>query len=178
MKPSRPLKSSPPRFIATPGELPFQEGRPLPPSDDEDEGQMVRSAKCFAPNREVLMIHVDEDCEGLERVHLLDPLDEDVDTIMDSESPANIKVEDADDTQKQRRRLINAKCAQRRHSTVKMNHQGSGNLQDSSTGDLRAIINAGRDARNIIIARKQEREEVEAYNPTRYQLPLDYLETT
>jgi hypothetical protein len=39
MKPSRSLKSSPPRFIATPGELPFQEGRPLPPSDDKDEGQ-------------------------------------------------------------------------------------------------------------------------------------------
>jgi hypothetical protein len=39
MKPSRFLKSSPPRFITTPGELPFQEGRPLLPSDDEDEGQ-------------------------------------------------------------------------------------------------------------------------------------------
>jgi hypothetical protein len=31
MKPSRSLKSSPPRFIATPGELPFQEGKLLPP---------------------------------------------------------------------------------------------------------------------------------------------------
>jgi hypothetical protein len=38
IKPSRFLKSSPPQFISTPGELPFQEGRPLPPSDDEDEG--------------------------------------------------------------------------------------------------------------------------------------------
>jgi hypothetical protein len=43
-------KSSPPRFIATPGELPFQEGKPLPPSDNEYDGQGVRSAKCFAPN--------------------------------------------------------------------------------------------------------------------------------
>jgi hypothetical protein len=68
MKPSRSLKSSPPRFIATPGELPFNEGRPLPLSDDEGEGQVVRSAKRFAPNPQVLMIHVDKECEGLERV--------------------------------------------------------------------------------------------------------------
>jgi hypothetical protein len=68
MKPSRSLKSSPPRFIATPRELPFQEGRPIPPSDNEDEGQVVQSAKRFASNWEVLMIHTDEDCEGLERV--------------------------------------------------------------------------------------------------------------
>jgi hypothetical protein len=44
MKPSRSLKSSPPRFIATPGELPFQEGRPLLLFDDEDEGRVVRFA--------------------------------------------------------------------------------------------------------------------------------------
>jgi hypothetical protein len=68
MTPSRSLKSSPPQFIATPSELPFQEGRPLPPSDDEDKGQVVQSAKCFTPNREVLMIHAEEDCEGLEQV--------------------------------------------------------------------------------------------------------------
>jgi hypothetical protein len=66
IKPSKSLKSSPPRFIATPGELPFQEGRPLLPSDDEDEGQVVQHAKHF--NQEVLMIDADEDCEGLERV--------------------------------------------------------------------------------------------------------------
>jgi hypothetical protein len=48
MTPFRSLKSSPPQFIATPGELPFKEGRPLPPSD-EDEGQVVQSAKRFTP---------------------------------------------------------------------------------------------------------------------------------
>jgi hypothetical protein len=185
MKPSRSLKSSPPRFIATLGELPFQEGRPFPPSDDEDKGQAVWSAKCFAPNREVLMIHADEDCEGLERVqlydyddYLLDPLDEDVDVTMDREFSSNIKVDDADDIQKECRRLINAKRAQCRRRAIKTNQQGSGNLHDSSMGDLRAIINASREARNVITARRQEREEVEAYNPTRYQLPLDYLKTT
>jgi hypothetical protein len=185
MKPSRFLKSSTPRSITTPAKLSFQEGRPLSPSDDEDEGQVARSIKCFAPNQEVFMIHASEDCEGLERVqlddyddYLIDPLDEDVDVIMDSESPANIKEEDADDIQNERRRLINARRTQRRHRTVETNQQGSGNLHDSSTGDLCAIINVGRDARNVIIARWQEREEVEAYSPTHNQLPLDYLETT
>jgi hypothetical protein len=146
MTPSRSLKSSPPRFIATPGELPFQEGRPLPPSDDEDEGQLVQSAKHFAPNQEVLMIHADQDCDSLERVqlgdyddYLLDPLDEDVDATMDSVSPASIKAEDADDIQKERRRLVNAKRTQCRHHAVETNQQGSGNLHDYSTGDLHAI---------------------------------------
>jgi hypothetical protein len=41
-----------------------------------------------------------------------------------------------------------------------MNQQGRGNLYDSSTSDLCTIINAGWDARNIIIARQQERDEV------------------
>jgi hypothetical protein len=104
--------SSPPGFsnqvhhdpLPHPRELPFQEGRPLPPSDDEDESQMVRSAKRFAPSREVFMIHTGEDCEGVERVqldnyddYLLDPLDEDVDVTMGVEFLDNIKIEDADD---------------------------------------------------------------------------------
>jgi hypothetical protein len=145
----------------------------------------VRSPTRFAPNREVLIIHVDEGCEGLERVqlddyddYLLDPLDEYVDATNDSISPASIKAEDADDIQKEHHSLINAKRAQHRHCTIETNQPGSGNLHDSSTGDLRAIINVGRDARNIIIARQQECEEVEAYSPISYQLPLDYLETT
>jgi hypothetical protein len=117
MKPSKFLKSSPPRSITTPGELRFQEGRPLPPSDDEDEGLVVQSAKHFTPNQEAFMIHAGEDCEGLERVqlddydYLLDPLDEGVDVTMDIDFPDNIKIEDADDIQKEHRKLINEKRA-------------------------------------------------------------------
>jgi hypothetical protein len=120
----------------------------------------VWGAKRFAPNREVLTIHADKVCEGLERVqiddyddYLLDPLDEDVDVTMDSESSSKIKVEDADNIKKEHRRLINAKHAQRRHRAVKTNQQRSCNLHDSSTGDLRAIINASWDTRNVIIAK-------------------------
>jgi hypothetical protein len=131
------------------------------------------------------MIHIEEDCEGLERVqlddyddYLLDPLDEDVDKTMDSESSSNINMEDAYKIKKKHRRLINAKRAQRKDRAIKTNQQGSGNLHDYSMSDLGAIINAGRDARNVIIARQQERQEVEACGPTRYQLPLDNLKTT
>jgi hypothetical protein len=106
------------------------------------------------------MIHIGKDNEGLERVqlddyddYLLDPLDEDVDVTMDSEFLDNIMVEDVDDIQKEHRRLINAKRAQRRHRAVETNQQGSSNLHNSSTRDLCAIINASRDARNVIIAR-------------------------
>jgi hypothetical protein len=49
------------------------------------------------------MIHANEDCEGLERIqldnyddYLLDPLDDDVEETMDSESSTNIKEKDAD----------------------------------------------------------------------------------
>jgi hypothetical protein len=133
MKLCRFLKSSPPRSITTPGELPFQEGRPLPPSDDEDEGQVARSAKHFAPNREVFMIHTGEDCEGIERVqldnyhdYLLDPFDEDVDVTMGIEFPENIKIEDADDIHKEHRKLINAKRAERKHRVIETNQPGGG----------------------------------------------------
>jgi hypothetical protein len=178
MKSSRFFKSGPPQSITAPSELTFQKGKPLPPSDNEDDGQVVRSAKCFAPNREVFMIHAGEDCEdceGLERVqlddyddYLLDPLDEDVDATMDRESSSNIKVGDADDIQKEHRRVINAKRTQRRHCAIRTNQQGSCNLHDFSTGDLRAIINVGQDAHNVITARQQERKQLEAHSPTRY----------
>jgi hypothetical protein len=70
----------------------------------KNEGQVVRSAKRFAPNREVFVIHTGDDCEALEWVqlddyddYLHDQLDEDVDVTMGIEFPDNIKVEDAED---------------------------------------------------------------------------------
>jgi hypothetical protein len=70
--------------------------------------------------------HADEDCKGLERVqlddydnYLIDQLDEDVDVTMDSESPDNIKLEDAQEIQKEHHRLINAKHAKCRHSQLR-----------------------------------------------------------
>jgi hypothetical protein len=67
-KPSKFLELSPPRSIIDSGELPFQEGRPLASSGDES-GWDVSTIR-FAPDREVFMIHVDKDSEGLEHVQL------------------------------------------------------------------------------------------------------------
>ena len=40
-----------------------------------------------------------------------------------------------------------------------------GDNYDYSNCDLSSVINVGRDARNIIISRRKEQEEVEAYSP-------------
>jgi len=38
------------------------------------------------------------------------------------------------------------------------------------------VINIGRDARNVIISRRKEREEIEAYSPSsNYRIPEDHL---
>jgi hypothetical protein len=56
-------------------------------------------------------------------------------------------------------------------------HQPS-NLYNFSTTNLRNVINVGRDAHNVIIARQQECIEVEAYSPTNYHIPQEYLSST
>ena len=43
---------------------------------------------------------------------------------------------------------------------------------DYSNCDFHSVINVGRDARNIIISRRKEQGEVEAYNPSsNYRIP-------
>jgi hypothetical protein len=76
------LESSPPRSIIDSGELPFQEGRPLASSDDE-EGWDV-STKRFAPDHEVFMIHINKDNEGSKYVQLDDYYINDDDYISDT----------------------------------------------------------------------------------------------
>jgi hypothetical protein len=163
-------------------ELPFQKGIPLASSDDE-EGRAA-STKHFALDREVFMMHGDKDNEGLEYVRL-DDYDDDYDSLNHSADVTisldvtnTIKIEDEEDIQKERRKLRNTKRANRRHRVVEQHQRGQGNLYDCSTSDLHTIINVGRDTRNVIIARQQEREEVEAYNPTNYHISLDYPDIT
>jgi hypothetical protein len=59
-----------------------------------------------------------------------------------------------------------------------LEHHQPNNLYDFSTTDLHNVINFGRDTPDVIIARQQERIEVEAYSPTNYHIPLDYLSST
>jgi hypothetical protein len=63
------------------------------------------------------------------------------------------KKENKDSVRNERCRLRNTKHAERRHRIVEQRQQGQGNLYDL-TSDLRTIINAGRDARNVIIVRQ------------------------
>ena len=47
-----------------------------------------------------------------------------------------------------------------------------GDNYDYSNSDLRNVINISRDACNVIISKKKEREEIEAYNPSsNYRIP-------
>jgi hypothetical protein len=145
------------------------------------------------------MIHVDKDSEGSEYVQLDGYYINDDDYISDTPGPdldvagafahhelpvhaldtmGTTKIEDEDDVQKEPHKLRNAKRATCRQRVPEQHQHQHGNLYVCSTSDLRTIINAGRDARNVVITRQQERDEVEAYSPTNYHIPLDYLGTT
>ena len=72
----------------------------------------------------------------------------------------------------ERRRLLNQKRAFRRQRLANSRQEQQGNNYDYSNCDLRNVINTGRDARNVIISRRKEREEVEAYSPSsNYRIP-------
>ena len=72
----------------------------------------------------------------------------------------------------ERRRLLNQKRAFRRQRLVNSQQEHQGDNYDYSNCDLCNMINVGRDARNVIISRRKEREEVEAYNPSsNYRIP-------
>ena len=63
-------------------------------------------------------------------------------------------------------RLHNQKRAFRHQRLTNNLQEQQGNNYDYSNCDLRSVINIGRDARNIIISRKKEWQEVEAYIPS------------
>ena len=66
----------------------------------------------------------------------------------------------------ERCRQLNQKKAFRRQRLANTLQEQQGDNYDYSTCDLRSVINVGRDARNIIISRRKEREEVEPYSPS------------
>ena len=68
--------------------------------------------------------------------------------------------------------LLNQKRAFRRQRLANSQQEQQGDNYDFSNCDLRNVINVGRDARNVIISRRKEREEIEAYNPSsNYRIP-------
>jgi hypothetical protein len=72
----------------------------------------------------------------------------------------------------ERRRQLNQKRAFRRQRLANTLQEQQGDNYDYSNCDLRSVIKVGRDACNIIISRRKEQEEVEAYNPSsNYHIP-------
>ena len=64
------------------------------------------------------------------------------------------------------RRLLNQKRAFRRQRLANSQQEQQGDNYDYSNCDLRNVINVGHDTRNVIISRRKEREEIEAYSPS------------
>jgi len=51
-------------------------------------------------------------------------------------------------------------------------HQQLCDLFDYSNSDLHNVINIGRNAKTVVINKREDHEEVEAYNPTaNYRIP-------
>ena len=72
----------------------------------------------------------------------------------------------------ERCRQLNQKRAFRRQRLANTLQEQQGDNYDYSNCDLRSVINIGRDARNIIISRRKEREEVDAYSlSSNYRIP-------
>ena len=69
-------------------------------------------------------------------------------------------------------RVLNQKRAFRRQRVADRRQEQQGDNYGYSNSDLRNVINIGRDARNVIISRKKESEEIEAYSPSsNYHIP-------
>ena len=68
--------------------------------------------------------------------------------------------------------MLNQKRAFRCQRLANSQQEQQGDNYDYSNCDLRNVINVGRDARNVIISRRKERKEVEAYSPSsNYRIP-------
>jgi len=66
----------------------------------------------------------------------------------------------------ERRCLLNQKRVFRRQRLANYQQEHQGDNYDYSNNDLRNVINIGRDAHNVIISRRKECEEMEAYSPS------------
>jgi hypothetical protein len=73
----------------------------------------------------------------------------------------------------ERRRLLNQKRTFRHQRIANNQQEQQGDNYDYSNCDLCNVINVvGHDTRNVIISRRKEREEIEAYSPSsNYRIP-------
>ena len=150
-------------------ELPFHEGVPLQEEDD---------SKILTSDRLIFMAIISEIEEHndnpMERVDLVDYNSSDYDVEVNETEAVNYKIPPPppgvivtvhlDDDQGELKKIRNQKRSMRRHLATE-HRQQLGDSFDYSNSDLHNVINIGRNAKTVIINRRKEREEVEAYNP-------------
>ena len=81
---------------------------------------------------------------------------------METTPPVVTKEQPAAEDLYEHRRLLNQKRAFRRQRVASHRQEQQGDNYDYSNSDLRNVVNTGHDARNVIISRKKECEEIEA----------------
>ena len=179
-----------------PRDLPYQQSTPLDPSSSKQDQEVQDLC------REILMVRISEahESEGdsMERLNLDDYNSDDydiylsdnmetthavaeVEAVINQDPPApplavtvtvQLEEQPAVEDLYERHRLLNQKRAFRRQRLANSQQEQQGDNYDYSNCDLGNIINVGRDAHNVIISRRKEREEVEAYNPSsNYPIP-------
>jgi hypothetical protein len=132
----------------------------------------------------VLEIEEQED-DPMGRIDLVDYNSSDYDKFVSDIKTVNIEIPPPrlgvtvtvhmEDDQSEFKKIRNQKRNTRCRLTAEHRQQQVGDSFDYSNSDLRNVINIGRDAHTVIISRRKEREEEEAYNPTsNYRLPDNY----
>ena len=180
-----------------PTDLPFQQSTPLDPSSSKQDQKIQDLCREILMVR-ISEVREPED-DSTERLNLDDYNSDDFDEYLsDNMKTTPPTVTEAQATTKQdlpapppavtvtvqleeqhaaedlyeRHRLLNQKRAFRRQRLTNRQQEQQGDNYDYSHNDLRNVINIGRDARNIIISRRKEREEIEAYSPSsNYRIP-------
>jgi len=167
-------------------ELPFQEGAPLDPPESIEDQDIKNLCHEILMVR-ISELHKSDD-DSMERLNLDDYNSNDYDeylsdnmettpttitevkTTIKQDPPlappavmVTVQLEDelvAEDLY-ERCRVRNQKRVFRCQRVANRRQEQQGDNYDYSNGGLRNVVNIGRDARNVIISRKKEREEIE-----------------
>jgi hypothetical protein len=187
----------PKAFGSQPTDLPFQQSIPLDPSASKQDQEiqdlcreilMVRISKFLEPEDDSTeRLNLDDYNSDNYDEYLSDnmettpPAVTDAQVAIKQDPPApplavtvTIELEEqpAAEDLYERHRLLNQERAFKRQRLANRQHGQQGDNYEYSNSDLRNVINIGRDACNVIISRRKESEEIEAYNPSsNYHIP-------
>ena len=171
-------------------DLPYQQSTPLDPFSSKQDQEVQDLC------HEILMVHITEEPEGdpTECLNLNDYNSDDFDEYLsDNMETTPPTITEAQATTKEdlpappppavtvtvqldeqhpvedlyeRHHQLNQKKAFRRQRLANTLQEQKGGNYDYSNCGLHSVINVGRDACNVIISRRKEREEVQAYSPS------------